>query len=205
MCEVGNGAERKNDVPSAPPLEAKDLAEGAMLLEAGPNKARLLEDSDRCGVPWRCRRRHARNTLLSEGPVRARASGLGAIALVLPALFDAVADLGRDPDALTPALEPASDPLLGGAVAPGRVEELDPELERAVEQTEHVPLREVPAEVAGAAGGAEVPAPTPRPAAPPAAEINLGGVVGPVLLKRYGPWVAALAVVAVIIWVLVRR
>jgi carbon monoxide dehydrogenase subunit G len=75
-----------------------------------------------------------------------------------------------------------------------------------------------PTEVA-AAGVAEVPAPAPpaaavapptaapasRPAAPAAGEINLGGVVGPVLLKRYGPWAAALAVVAVIIWVLVRR
>ncbi len=76
-----------------------------------------------------------------------------------------------------------------------------------------------PTEVAAAAGAAEVPAPAPpaaavapptaapasRPAAPPANEINLGGVVGPVLLKRYGPWVAALAVVAVIIWLVVRR
>ncbi len=72
------------------------------------------------------------------------------------------------------------------------------------------------------AAAAEVPvgaAPVPVPASPapppsrpmpsaapsPSAEINLGGVVGPVLVKRYGPWVAALALVAVIVWLISRR
>ena len=32
------------------------------------------------------------------------------------------------------------------------------------------------------------------------AEVNLGSVVGPVLLKRYGPWVGGLVVVAIIVW-----
>ena len=72
------------------------------------------------------------------------------------------------------------------------------------------------AELTAAAAASEVPvggAPVPVPAAPvppvappaPAPEINLGGVVGPVLLKRYGPWVGVLAVVAVVVWLIARR
>jgi uncharacterized protein len=57
------------------------------------------------------------------------------------------------------------------------------------------------------------PAPPPAPAAPappvqaPAAapELDLGDVVGPVLLKRYGPWVAAGVVLAVVVWLISRR
>ncbi|MGN6611639.1 MAG: SRPBCC family protein [Angustibacter sp.] len=67
------------------------------------------------------------------------------------------------------------------------------------------------AELTAAATASEAPvaaAPVPLPAAPvppPSAEINLGGVVGPVLLKRYGPWVAALVVVGIIVWLIARR
>ncbi|KQX67041.1 SRPBCC family protein [Angustibacter sp. Root456] len=67
------------------------------------------------------------------------------------------------------------------------------------------------AELTAAAAASEPPvgaAPVPVPAAPippPTAEINLGGVVGPVLLKRYGPWVAALVVVGIVIWLIARR
>ncbi|MGN6301922.1 MAG: SRPBCC family protein [Angustibacter sp.] len=76
------------------------------------------------------------------------------------------------------------------------------------------------AELTAAAAASEPPvqaAPVPVPAAPvpprpvapaavaPSAEINLGGVVGPVLLKRYGPWVAALVVVGVVVWLIARR
>lgn len=72
------------------------------------------------------------------------------------------------------------------------------------------------AELTAAAAASEAPvgaAPVAVPAAPvspvppvaPSAEINLGGVVGPVLLKRYGPWVAALVVVGIIVWLIARR
>jgi len=49
-------------------------------------------------------------------------------------------------------------------------------------------------------------APTRRPPAEPAAaELDLGHVMGPVLLRRFGPLVAACAVTAVITWVIARR
>ncbi len=48
--------------------------------------------------------------------------------------------------------------------------------------------------------------PTRRPPAEPAAaELDLGHVMGPVLLRRFGPVVAACAVTAVITWVIARR
>jgi hypothetical protein len=48
--------------------------------------------------------------------------------------------------------------------------------------------------------------PTRRPPAEPAAaELDLGHVMGPVLLRRFGPLVAACAVTAVITWVIARR
>jgi carbon monoxide dehydrogenase subunit G len=43
------------------------------------------------------------------------------------------------------------------------------------------------------------------PAEPAAAELDLGHVMGPVLLRRFGPLVAACAVTAVITWVIARR
>ncbi|GAA4360373.1 SRPBCC family protein [Angustibacter luteus] len=53
---------------------------------------------------------------------------------------------------------------------------------------------------------AAVPPPVAIPPGPPAepAEVNLGSVVGPVLLKRYGPWVGGLVVVAIIVWAVTR-
>jgi hypothetical protein len=49
-------------------------------------------------------------------------------------------------------------------------------------------------------------APTRRtPAEPAAAELDLGHVMGPVLLRRFGPLVAACVVTAVITWVIARR
>ena len=49
-------------------------------------------------------------------------------------------------------------------------------------------------------------APTRRPPADPAAaELDLGRRHGPVLLRRFGPLVAACAVTAVITWVIARR
>jgi len=64
-----------------------------------------------------------------------------------------------------------------------------------------------PAAVAApAAAPAPKPAPPPRPA--PAAEpleLDLGNVVGPVLLKRYGPTAVACLVTAVITWLVARR
>ncbi len=78
-----------------------------------------------------------------------------------------------------------------------------------------------PAEPVAAPEPAEpVAAPAaPRPAAAPSSapragaparpvepvELHLGHVVGPVLLKRYAPWAAAAAVVAVVIWLIARR
>ncbi|WP_426565610.1 SRPBCC family protein [Angustibacter sp. McL0619] len=48
--------------------------------------------------------------------------------------------------------------------------------------------------------------PPGSPAAPPSepTEVNLGSVVGPVLLKRYGAWLGGLAVVAIIVWLVTR-
>ncbi len=68
-----------------------------------------------------------------------------------------------------------------------------------------------PAEVAAPTAApttapAPKPAPSPRPA--PAAEpleLDLGNVVGPVLLKRYGPTALACLVTAVITWLVARR
>jgi len=47
-----------------------------------------------------------------------------------------------------------------------------------------------------------VPSYTPPPPQP--ADVNLGSVIGPVLLKRYGKYLGALAVVAVIVWLVSR-
>ena len=63
-------------------------------------------------------------------------------------------------------------------------------------------------------GSAPAAATTPAPAAtgaPPsrrpaeAAELDLGGLLGPVLLRRYGPTAAAVIVTAVLTWVVARR
>jgi hypothetical protein len=40
---------------------------------------------------------------------------------------------------------------------------------------------------------------------PPAPELDLGNVMGPVLLRRLGPVVAACAVTAVVTWWIARR
>ena len=62
------------------------------------------------------------------------------------------------------------------------------------------------AEGARAAVPVSPAAPTRRPPAEPAAaELDLGHVMGPVLLRRFGPLVAACAVTAVITWVIARR
>jgi carbon monoxide dehydrogenase subunit G len=60
---------------------------------------------------------------------------------------------------------------------------------------------------APAPAAAPAPAPTRRPAAPTqqAAELDLGGLVGPVLLRQYGPTVAAVVVTAIVTWFLARR
>ena len=53
-----------------------------------------------------------------------------------------------------------------------------------------------------------VPADSPAPVAAPAAEpleLDLGNVVGPVLLKRFGPTALACLVTAVITWLVARR
>lgn len=49
-------------------------------------------------------------------------------------------------------------------------------------------------------GPTEAPAPSREPD-----ELDLGGVVGPVLLQRYGPILAACALTAVVTWVVARR
>jgi carbon monoxide dehydrogenase subunit G len=50
------------------------------------------------------------------------------------------------------------------------------------------------------------PVPTPtRAAPPPPPELDLGNVMGPVLLRRLGPVVAACAVTAVVTWLVARR
>jgi uncharacterized protein len=60
------------------------------------------------------------------------------------------------------------------------------------------------------AGSETPPPPLDDPASPPVpvaepAELDLGDVVGPVLLKRLGPAVAAAAAVGVIVWLITRR
>jgi carbon monoxide dehydrogenase subunit G len=59
-----------------------------------------------------------------------------------------------------------------------------------------------PAPAAIPPGPPAAPGPTGPPAEP--AEVNLGSVVGPVLLKRYGAWLGGLAVVAIIVWLVTR-
>ncbi len=64
----------------------------------------------------------------------------------------------------------------------------------------------MPSPVASPAAPAAAPKPAPRPT--PAAEpleLDLGNVVGPVLLKRYGPTALACVVTAVITWLVARR
>lgn len=54
--------------------------------------------------------------------------------------------------------------------------------------------------------GPTAPAPPPAPSTPPvAAELDLGNVVGPLLLKRFGPAVAGSLAVVVALWLLTRR
>lgn len=72
-----------------------------------------------------------------------------------------------------------------------------------------------PADAAGPAAGVAAPRspavpvspPAPTRAAPvaPAPELDLGNVMGPVLLRRLGPVVAACAVTAVVTWWIARR
>jgi carbon monoxide dehydrogenase subunit G len=58
-------------------------------------------------------------------------------------------------------------------------------------------------------GSAPAASSTPAPAAPatpaPAAELDLGNVLGPVLLRRYGPTAATVVVTAVVTWFVARR
>lgn len=61
-----------------------------------------------------------------------------------------------------------------------------------------------PAAAAAAAPVRPAHRPTYAPVAEPA-ELDLGGVVGPVLLQRYGPIIAACALTAVVTWVVARR
>jgi uncharacterized protein len=49
------------------------------------------------------------------------------------------------------------------------------------------------------------PATTRAAPAEPAAELDLGNVMVPVLLRRFGPVVAACVVTAVVTWVVARR
>ena len=75
---------------------------------------------------------------------------------------------------------------------------------------EPVVAEPVVAEPVMAAPVVTAPAP-PRPAAPKPVQayepldLDLGGVVGPVLLKRYGPTAAACLLTAVITWLVARR
>lgn len=102
-----------------------------------------------------------------------------------------------------------------GAPAPAEAEAEQPAAERAAAEQ---PAAERPA--AGGAPAAEPagepaakPAPStppPRPLAPPAArrtsaELDLGSVVGPALVSRYGTTVVAVVVTAVVTWWLARR
>jgi len=59
---------------------------------------------------------------------------------------------------------------------------------------------------APAASSTPAPADTGEPRRPgEAAELDLGGLLGPVLLRRYGPTAATVVVTAVVTWVLARR
>ena len=75
---------------------------------------------------------------------------------------------------------------------------------------EPVVAEPVVAEPVMAAPAVTAPAP-PRPAVPKPVQayepldLDLGGVVGPVLLKRYGPTAAACLLTAVITWLVARR
>ena len=44
-----------------------------------------------------------------------------------------------------------------------------------------------------------------RPAPAEAAELDLGYLVGPVLLRRYGPTAAAVVITAIVTWFVARR
>jgi uncharacterized protein len=91
-----------------------------------------------------------------------------------------------------------------GASAPAPAQAVQPE-EAAAAAGPTTQAEPTPREVRAASAAHEAPAAHPAPAVHPASEIDLGGVVGPVLLKRYGPWAAALVVVAVVIWLIARR
>jgi carbon monoxide dehydrogenase subunit G len=70
---------------------------------------------------------------------------------------------------------------------------------------------DVPTSPAGSAPSAtSAPAPSqqaapPRPAPAEAPALDLGGLVGPVLLRQYGPTAAAVVVTAILTWVVARR
>ncbi len=114
----------------------------------------------------------------AEGPI---GSATGPVAGVVPG----PTLVESDGPAAGPSAEPAAAPREGaraaaGAAAPG------PSRSTAVPVSPAAPTRRPPAE-------------------PAAAELDLGHVMGPVLLRRFGPLVAACAVTAVITWVIARR
>ena len=103
----------------------------------------------------------------------------------------------------------ATGPVAGVAPGPTLVEADGPAAGPPAEPAAAPREGAMPA-AAALAPSAAVPvspaAPTRRPPAEPAAaELDLGHVMGPVLLRRFGPLVAACAVTAVITWVIARR
>ena len=64
-----------------------------MLFDADLHEARALEDANRRRVPGRRGGRHADDAVLLERPVDAGAGRFARVAVPLPSLFDAVADL----------------------------------------------------------------------------------------------------------------
>ena len=85
------------------------------------------------------------------------------------------------------------------------VAEAEPEQVAAAVAAEPVA---VPAAATAAAPAAPAPKPAPAPRPAPVAEpleLDLGNVVGPVLLKRYGPTAVACLLTAVITWLVARR
>src|SRR6476620_3899603 len=104
-------------------------------------------------------------------------SATGPVAAVVPG--PTVVD--ADGPAAGPSAEPAAAPREGARPAAGAAAALAPST--AVPVSPAAPTRRPPAE-------------------PAAAELDLGHVMGPVLLRRFGPLVAACAVPAVITWVI---
>jgi len=121
-------------------------------------------------------------------------------------------DAGRE-EAATPVAEDPTPPdvradeLVGGSAPSGTA---------TVSLSEAADVPDVPTSpVAAAPVSSSAPAPAataspsqvspPRTPAAPPAEIDLGNLVGPVLLRRYGPTAAAVVVTAVVTWFVARR